>query len=146
VGKAADIFIDGACRGNPGPASVGIVFYAPGSSTPTHRLHKAIGRTTNNVAEYTAMLYALQEAHMRGIREVHVRTDSELVARQLIGTYRVKDPNLKQLFDQVIHLSQDFTKFQVTSIPREQNVEADRLANLALDEVAAGQGKISRQT
>ncbi len=124
---AWEIFTDGASHGNPGPAGIGIVLQPPHGRSRRH-LYKYLGETTNNVAEYTALIYALQEALQRGARRVHVRLDSELVARQMAGLYRVRDATLRQLHEQCRHLAAGFDDCRIESIPREHNQEADRLA------------------
>lgn len=127
--------MDGASRGNPGPASVGVVFQdADGNVTGT--ISKTIGVTTNNTAEYTALLFALQEALMRGLSELEVYTDSELVVKQLAGEYKMKEESLKNLFQLVLHLKQGFKKISVRHVPRERNKLADREANKALDQAS----------
>ena len=122
-----EIFTDGASHGNPGPAGIGIVLQAPHGRSRL-QLYKYLGETTNNVAEYTALIYALQEAMARGVRRVHVRLDSELVARQMAGLYRVRDATLRQLHAQCRQLATGFDDCRIESVPREQNHEADRLA------------------
>jgi ribonuclease HI len=126
-------YVDGASRGNPGPASVGVVIQsADGEAVKT--LSKTIGVTTNNVAEYTALLLALQEAVMLGAKELQIFTDSELVAKQWSGDYKIKDATLKVLFLLASHLKPAFKKLAVTHVPREQNKLADAEANRALDQ------------
>jgi ribonuclease HI len=130
--KRVEIFIDGAARGNPGPAGIGVVIKDESKKT-VKEFYKYIGAATNNVAEYNALVYGLQEAHMLGAEEVKLNLDSELVAQQLKGEFRVKDPKIKPLFDQAIHLINGFKKFEVQHIPREENKEADKLANKAIN-------------
>ncbi len=95
-------------------------------------LSRYIGETTNNVAEYLALIYALQHAAIRRYDDVHVRTDSQLMARQFDGQYKVKNPELIRLHGLVQHLAEGFQSCQVEHVPREQNKEADRLAGLAV--------------
>lgn len=128
---SCEIYIDGASRGNPGPAGVGVVLM-DGKARPARELSKYLGETTNNVAEYLALVYALQEALREGYRLVIVKTDSELLARQINGQYRVRDPQLRLLHDLAQHLAQGFSRCQVMHIPREQNTRADRLAGQAV--------------
>ena len=97
------IYIDGAARGNPGPAGLGVVIYDE-NKTLIKEFHKSVGQATNNIAEYSALVYALQEVHMLGAKDVLIHMDSELVYKQLKGEFRVKDKKLKPLFDQAIHL------------------------------------------
>ena len=127
------VFIDGASRGNPGPASVGIVFQDP-TGNAVKSIAKTIGNATNNTAEYMALILALQEALMAGWKELEVFTDSELVAKQFSGEYKIKEPSIKLLFFLVSHLRQGFKKLSVTHVPREQNKLADEQANKALDQ------------
>lgn len=135
--RRCEIYIDGASHGNPGPAGIGIVI-KDGESAGKHgraaarELSHYIGETTNNVAEYLALVYALQEALQAGYRVVSVKTDSELLARQVSGVYRVRDPHLKLLHDLVHHLLRGFTQCSVEHIPRTKNTAADRLAGRAV--------------
>ena len=132
VTKPIAVFVDGASRGNPGPASVGIVFQDKHGNT-LKTISKAIGIATNNTAEYTALILALQDALMQNIKELTVFTDSELVAKQFSGEYKVKEPNIKVLFLILSHLRQGFKNINVTHVPREKNKLADEAANNALD-------------
>ncbi len=122
-----EIFIDGACRGNPGPASVGVVIYQ--KETKVKTLAKAIGQATNNFAEYTALIYALQEAHALKASHIRIHTDSELLYNQIKGDYKIKEPKLKSLFEQVQDLAKKFKSIEFKKIPREENKEADKLAS-----------------
>lgn len=125
-------FVDGAARGNPGPAAAGVVLQdAEGKTVKT--LSVAIGHATNNVAEYAALILALQEALLLGAKELKVCTDSELVAKQWSGDYKIKDASLKLLYLLASHLKSGFKKLEVTHVPRERNRLADREANRALD-------------
>ena len=124
------IFTDGGCSGNPGPAAIGVVIFKDGKVIK--EISKAIGEATNNIAEYTAVIYALQEALILKAKEVLVKTDSELMARQLNGQYAVKHANIKPLFEQVKHLCSGFKSVEVVHVPREQNAQADGLARNAL--------------
>ncbi len=125
-------YVDGASRGNPGAAALGVVLEdAAGKEIKTVSL--AIGRATNNVAEYFALIIALQEALLAGARELDVYTDSELVAKQFSGEYRIKDEDLKRLGILVRHLARGFRRLTVTHVPRERNTRADAEANRALD-------------
>ncbi len=127
------IQIDGASRGNPGPAGVGVVL-SDGSGRLLKELAIYLGETTNNVAESCALVLALQEATHLGARRVMVSTDSELLARQVDGTYRVKDKRLQWLHVLIRHLIQGFDRFEIRHIPRTENRAADRLANRAVNE------------
>jgi len=111
---------------------VGEVFFA-GKRQPVREFAKPLGQTTNNVAEYFALVYALQEALQQGYTTVTVKTDSELLARQIAGIYRVRDPHLRLLHDVAVHLIQGFKEFAIHHVPREENTLADRLAGRAAD-------------
>ena len=127
---SCEVYIDGASRGNPGPAGVGAVFVDE-RAQPVRQFSKGIGVSTNNVAEYLALLYALQEAVQAGYRSLTIKTDSELLVRQLNGRYRVRDSHLRLLHDLALHLTQGFVSCRVEHIPRAQNALADRLASRA---------------
>lgn len=131
MSKSIEIFIDGASRGNPGQSGIGIVFFD--KEAVVKKLFKFIGDTTNNIAEYTALVYALQEALIERYDTVTVKSDSELLTKQLRGEYRVKNENLKLLYDQVLHLSKGFAKIDIVTIGRKDNKLADSLANRAID-------------
>lgn len=128
-----EVFTDGASRGNPGPASIGALFRQKGGPDLCSH-HQAIGRATNNQAEYHAVLAALEHCARWGVGRVHLYLDSELVARQLTGTYRVKSEDLRPLFQQVQQLVRGFREFRVRHVRRALNAHADHLANRALDE------------
>ena len=130
------VFVDGAARGNPGPAGLGVVFRAQNGDILTS-LHSYIGQTTNNVAEYKALLAALEEAQRLGFQQLKIHTDSQLMQRQLAGHYRVKSKRLKTLFQRVKRLLNQLRGYDILHVPREENREADRLANLAIDEAIA---------
>ncbi|PIQ81848.1 MAG: ribonuclease H [Candidatus Omnitrophica bacterium CG11_big_fil_rev_8_21_14_0_20_64_10] len=123
--------IDGAARGNPGPAGVGLHFTPPKSKKPVE-LSFFLGVATNNVAETTGLILALQEGLKRGYRSVTVRTDSELLAHQVGGLYKVKDRQLQWLHLLIRNLIPAFKHFEITHVPREKNRTADRLANQAV--------------
>lgn len=127
------VFVDGASRGNPGPAAAGVVFQDTNGRV-IKTLSSKIGRATNNVAEYCALLFAFQEALMLGVSEIEVFTDSELLAKQFNGEYRVKDDLLKIFHGLASHLSRGFKEVRLSHVPREENRLADREANRALDE------------
>ena len=125
------LYTDGAARGNPGPAAIGIVLMDPiGNRIEEHG--EAIGNTTNNEAEYRALLRGLEIAGKHG-NEIEIRTDSELMARQLNGSYRVKAEHLKPLHEQARRAMAKFKSAKIAIIPRELNKRADALANQALD-------------
>ena len=125
-----ELYIDGACQGNPGEASVGIVIYSQGKTIKT--ISKPIGQATNNIAEYSALIFGLQEALILKAEKIKVSTDSELLFRQLKGDYKIKNPNLKFLNVFIQHLCEGFKKIDFCHIPRSQNREADQLATKAL--------------
>ena len=129
--KRLTIYTDGASSGNPGPASIGAVI-KDGQGRVISRISRRIGRATNNQAEYRAIITALEEASRLGAQEVDIKSDSELVVKQLKGRYRVKKATLRPLYQEVVQLIGSLEAFTVTHIPREQNREADRLANRAL--------------
>lgn len=126
------VHVDGGARGNPGPAAIGVVVSEPGG-TVVDKLAERIGVATNNVAEYRALLRGLQRAAALGASEVEIVNDSELVARQLTGAYKVKHPAMKPLYLEAISALQDFDRWQIRSVPRAQNAGADELVNEALD-------------
>ena len=122
---------DGASRGNPGPAAIGATIKDERGRLIT-TISQSIGVTTNNQAEYRAIIAALEKAVSLGARQVEVRADSELVVRQLIGRYRVKRASLRPLYQRAGQLLSQVESFTITHVPREQNKEADKLANNAL--------------
>ncbi len=126
--------IDGASRGNPGPAAYGIVVETS-EGVRLAALSKYLGRSTNNVAEYHALLAALDYARENRHRRLKVLSDSELLVRQIQGNYKVKSANLKPLHERARRLMPEFATFSIVHVPREENREADRLANHALNTV-----------
>jgi ribonuclease HI len=126
------VHVDGGARGNPGPAAIGIVVSDPSGEVVT-TFSDTIGETTNNVAEYRALLRGLELAAAHGAAEVQVINDSELVARQLTGVYKVKHAAMQELHRQAVALLQGFDSWSIESVPRAQNAEADSLVNQALD-------------
>jgi ribonuclease HI len=129
------VAVDGGARGNPGPAAIGAVVSTPDGEVLEEAAER-IGEATNNVAEYRALLLGLERARALGATEVEVTNDSELVARQVGGAYKVKHAGLRPLYDRAMQALQGFDRWSLRSVPREQNAEADRLVNQALD--AAG--------
>lgn len=129
---------DGAAKGNPGPAGIGVVLYREGEDEPVAAIGESIGNATNNVAEYRALLRGLEEALLRGADTIEVRTDSELMARQISGRYRVASPLLAPLHAEAQRLLGRFPRATVTHVLRGKNALADKLANQG---VAAGQPK-----
>lgn len=130
--KTVKIYTDGASRGNPGPASIGVSF-ATTQDEEIFTLSEAIGDQTNNFAEYTALVRGLQVAKENKAENVWVRTDSQLMVRQISGEYKVKSDSIKGLHAEAIELLKIFEKVRIEHIPREQNKRADELANQALD-------------
>jgi ribonuclease HI len=130
------IYVDGASRGNPGEAGFGVHVASPGGGTVAE-LYGHLGSTTNNVAEYQALLHALRWAVARGITEVEIFSDSELLVRQMAGRYRVKNPGLRTLHREATDLMTRLGHVRIHHVPREENREADALANRALDERAS---------
>ena len=128
--------IDGGSRGNPGPASYGVVIRDPRGQVIA-KLKKYIGRSTNNVAEYYGLIAALDYAQQHGIRALHIQSDSELLVRQMCGQYKVKSPELRPLYERARKMAQGFDSFKIDHVYREQNAEADALANEALDETSS---------
>ena len=127
--------IDGGSRGNPGPAAYGVVM-RDGREEVVARLKKYIGQNTNNVAEYFALIAALDYAQTHGIRALRVESDSELLVKQMRGQYKVKSEELKPLFERAKKMSQTLEMFRIEHVYREQNREADALVNQALDETS----------
>lgn len=127
----AIIHIDGAARGNPGPAAYAVVIERPGHG-PIEEA-KALGTATNNVAEYSALIRALELAIELGVRNVRIYSDSELLVKQMNGEYRVKHPDLQSLYQQAMRLRQQVGHLSLEHIRREQNRRADELCNIALD-------------
>ena len=128
------IHADGASRGNPGPSAIGVVIEDE-QGRVVARISKAIGITTNNRAEYLALIAGLKEALKLGAESVELKMDSELVVRQLTGKYRVRNPALKPLFEQAHQLMKEFQSSPIVHIPREQNKAADALCRRALRSV-----------
>jgi ribonuclease HI len=122
---------DGASRHNPGPAAIGATLKDE-QGRLLASISRRIGRATNNQAEYQALIAALEKAIGLGARRVDIRLDSELVVKQMKGRYRVKNAALRPLYLRVGELLSQFKGFTISSVPREQNAEADRLANKAL--------------
>ncbi len=124
--QAAELFVDGAADLHSKCAGIGGVLYRQGEEL--YRFSRFLPDVTNNVAEYEALLEGLRSALELGITEISVRSDSELVVKQLLGEYRVKHPNMKKLYDKVNGLLERFSAWKITHIPREQNKVADKLS------------------
>ena len=132
-GERHVLHCDGAARGNPGPAAIGAVLFAPGRLEPVVAISEAIGRATNNEAEYRALIAGLQAALEAGVTHLLVRLDSELLVHQMDGSFRVKAPGLKPLAREAAGLVRRFASVVFEQVPRERNTIADDLANAALD-------------
>ena len=132
--KHLDIFTDGACSGNPGPAGIGVVIRE--NEKIIKEISMFIGNATNNVAEYTALIYGLQEALKLKADSVMVKSDSELLCRQIQGIYQVKNAGIQVLFNQVSHLIEGFKSFNIAHVRREENKEADALSKKAIKKQA----------
>ncbi|MDD5136388.1 MAG: ribonuclease HI family protein [Candidatus Omnitrophica bacterium] len=130
--KRLVIYTDGGSRGNPGPAGIGVVIF-DSRKKKLKECYKYLGETTNNNAEYNALICGLEEAKNLGADEVVVKLDSELVAKQLNGEYRVKNSDIKPLFEKAVAALKDFKSFEIQHIDREKNKEADKLANKAIN-------------
>jgi ribonuclease HI len=125
--------IDGGSRGNPGPAAYGVVI-RDGRGEIVAKLKKYIGRMTNNVAEYYGLIAAMDYAQSHTIRALRIESDSELLVKQMRGQYKVKSEDLRPLFERALKMSKTFDSFRIEHVYREENREADALANEALDE------------
>jgi ribonuclease HI len=125
-------FIDGAARGNPGPAGAG-VYVEPERDRPVLEFWEPLGNATNNVAEYRALLLALERAEDAGADTVEIRSDSRLLVEQMHGTFKMRAEHLKPLLAESILRAKRFRTFSIIHIPREQNTKADRLANKGAD-------------
>jgi len=134
------VYVDGAARGNPGPAGAGAALL-DANGRIVGEVSVYLGKCTNNVAEYRAVELALEKAQQIGARAVRIRTDSTLIAKQLSGDFRVKNGNLVPLYQRVKELAAGFDHFVVEEIPREGNRRADVLANNAIDVALATEGK-----
>ena len=126
------VYIDGASRGNPGHAGVGVIFYDENNNV-VKEVKKYIGKATNNVAEYTAFITALDEAEKMAVKRLKIFLDSELLCKQYLGEYKTRDENLKILLGKILERKKNFESIKVQHILREKNKEADRLANIAVN-------------
>jgi ribonuclease HI len=126
------VHVDGGSRGNPGPAAAGAVLHTPDGELVAETA-RTIGRATNNVAEYRALLLGLERARELGATEVEVINDSELIAKQVTGRYKVKHADMKPLHAEARAALGGFGRWSIRSVPRAQNAEADALVNAALD-------------
>ena len=126
------VHVDGGARGNPGPAAAAAVVSTPDGDV-LDEAHEYLGVATNNVAEYRGLLLGLDRARALGADEVEVVNDSELVAKQVNGEYKVRHPDMRPLYDQAVQALGQFQRWSIRSVPRAQNAQADALVNQALD-------------
>jgi ribonuclease HI len=126
------LYVDGGARGNPGPAAAAAVICTPQGAV-LEEASELLGATTNNVAEYRALLLGLDLARAAGANEVEIVNDSELIARQLTGAYKVKHAAMLSLHRQAMSALADFERWSISSVPRAENARADALVNAALD-------------
>lgn len=126
-------YTDGGARGNPGPAAIGVVVKNAETGENITAFGRYIGDTTNNQAEYQALVAAMEAARDAGATEVHCYLDSELIVKQMLGEYRVRDVNLQPHFLKIWNIAREIKKVTYTHIPRAKNKEADALVNHALD-------------
>lgn len=131
--KKIIINTDGGARGNPGPAGIGVVI-RDSSNTVISEHKRYIGEATNNIAEYKALILALEEAHKLGAEVLEIRMDSELIVRQMQGIYKIKEPTLQKLAGEVKNSKGKFQNVTFTHVRRELNKEADKLVNEAIDQ------------
>lgn len=125
------LFFDGACRGNPGPMGIGAVLLENGKKVK--EISKRLGKGTNNIAEWSALIEGLKMAKAHGCREVEVRGDSQLIIKQITGRYRVKSENLIPLYDEAKRLTASFGKISFKWVKRDNNALTDALSNRAFD-------------
>jgi ribonuclease HI len=137
--KVFELYTDGACSGNPGPAGIGVVIRQDGIVLKT--VSEPIGEATNNIAEYRAIIRGLRELKSLGAEEIRVRTDSQLVFFQLKGDYKVKHANMVPLHAEALELLKSFKKVEFKAVPREDNKEADQLATAALRKKVSHDGR-----
>lgn len=130
--RTCTIYTDGGARGNPGPSAAGGIIIGEDASTVAE-ISAYLGTATNNVAEYQALLLALARARELGCERVSIRMDSELIVRQLNGSYRVKDTKMRELYGQVQKVLRGFAAWDVSHVPRSENKRADELVNAVLD-------------
>lgn len=133
MSKLLVINTDGGSRGNPGPAAVGVVIKTE-AGEQVYGYGGYIGETTNNIAEYSALVKALQEAGHLGATDVKIQMDSELIVKQMTGQYKIKQPALQELAAEVVKLLKQFDSYSFVHVRREYNKEADAFVNKALDE------------
>jgi ribonuclease HI len=139
VSSTLIVSCDGAARGNPGPAGAGSQLTTPAGEVVAE-IAEGLGETTNNVAEYTAVIMGLERARELGATDVLLRSDSQLLINQITGTYKVRTPHLQPLHRRVLQLAAGFERIRFEHVPRARNAEADRLANLGVDTWLASHG------
>jgi ribonuclease HI len=127
--KELEIYIDGASQGNPGPSGIGVIITEDGEVVKNLSVY--LGVQTNNVAEYMALIFGMQEALLRRANSLRIYTDSQLLCRQINNEYKIKSPNLIGLYYQIQHLKSGFERFEISYISRENNRGADKLAKKA---------------
>ena len=130
--SSLEIFIDGASKGNPGPSGIGVVIVENGRNVKC--VYRFIGHATNNIAEYSALISALEEGLILKAQSLSIKTDSELLHRQITRVYKVRNANILGLYQQAQRLISAFERVSICHVPREQNAEADRLATQAVKE------------
>ena len=130
--KKLIVYTDGGSRGNPGPAGIGVVIQDE-TKKKVKEVYRYIGEATNNIAEYNAVICGLEEAIELKAKDITVYVDSELIAKQLNGEFRVKDAEIKLLFEKVISILKNFNSYEIEHIERSKNKEADKLANKAIN-------------
>ncbi|MFA4989201.1 MAG: ribonuclease HI family protein [Candidatus Omnitrophota bacterium] len=128
--RELEIYIDGASKGNPGPSGIGVVICR--DKETIKNISSYIGNATNNIAEYTALIYGLREALVLKAEVIKIKTDSQLLARQLNKVYKVKHPNIAGLYNQALNLLAEFKEVSIENIPRAENTGADKLATQAI--------------
>lgn len=128
--KEIEIYIDGASKGNPGPSGIGVVICQ--DSQTIKNISSFIGNTTNNIAEYTALIYGLQEGLILNAERIKINTDSQLLCRQINKTYKIRNSNILGLYNQALHLMSAFKEVSVKQISRQENRGADKLATQAV--------------
>src|SRR4030067_1845676 len=134
----AKIYCDGASSGNPGRAGIGVVIQVRGHLHKDYKISEYIGITTNNVAEYSALIRGLEEAMSLGLKKVEIFLDSELIVKQIKGEYRIRNMNLKPLWQKTKNILGQFKEYRLFHVPRELNRDADRLARKAIKNMAPG--------
>lgn len=130
MSRELTMFTDGACKGNPGPAGLGVVFYENDQEVAS--FSEPIGEATNNIAEYKALLLGLEKAQALGVDFLKIRTDSELMFKQISGVYKVKHENMKPLYEQAMTFLKQFRGVEMKAVPRAENARADELATQAI--------------